>query len=204
MSRKIILFLFAVTTWILSFGQKNGDYYVSVDSLKSLQFRLLSDSTIEFSTIGRHMSPSVKEIYNYLKTDTTIEITSRQSLETDTLKKGILFQFPGFEEKISLTKINGGFIDTKQSLIYVRQKDFGKNPDIAYIIDGKSFFQDIGETDGYGLLKRKPKRNIQLQRKLKGLTKDNCDIEIVKGGLSTYRRFGLKYVYGAVVITTRK
>jgi hypothetical protein len=190
MSRKIILFLFAVTTWILSFGQKNGDYYVSVDSLKSLQFRLLSDSTIEFSTIGRHMSPSVKEIYNYLKTDTTIEITSRQSKQTDTLKKGIRFKFPGF--------------DAKQSLIYVRQKDFGKNPDLAYIIDGKSFFQDIGETDGHGILKRKPKRNIKLQSKLRGLTKDNCDIEIVKGGLSTYRRFGLKYVYGVVVITTKK
>jgi hypothetical protein len=204
MTRQFILFLFAVTIWTHSFGQKNGDYYVSVDSLKSLQFRLLSDSTIEFSTIWRHMSPSVKAVYNYLKTDTTIIITSRQSIETDTLKKGILFQFPGFEGKMNLTKINGGFIDTEQSLIYVRQKDFGKNPDLAYIIDGKSFFQDIGETDGYGLLKRKPKRNIQLQRKLRGLTKDNCDIEIVKGGLSTYRRFGLKYVYGAVVITTRK
>jgi hypothetical protein len=204
MTRKIILFLFAVTIWTHSFSQINGDYYVSVDSLKRLQFRFLSDSTIEFSTIWRHMSPSVKEIYNYLKTDTAIEITSRQSIQTDTLKKGILFKFPGFEEKMSLTKIDRGFIDTKQSLIYVRQKDFGKNPDRAYIIDGKSFFQDMGETDGYGLLKRKPKPNKQLQRKLRGLTKENCDIEIVKGGLSAYRRFGLKYVYGVNVITTRK
>jgi hypothetical protein len=204
MKRQLILFLIAVIIWTHSFGQKIGDYYVSVDSVKSMQIRLLTDSTIEFSTRWRHMSPTVRSVYNYSKTDTTIEITSRQSLEIDTLKKGILFQFPGFDEKISLTKINGGFIDTKQSLIYVRQKDFGKKPDIAYIIDGKSFFQDIGETDGYGLLKRKPKRNKQLERKLKGLTKDNCDIEIVKGGLSTYKRFGLKYVYGAVVITTRK
>ena len=101
-------------------------------------------------------------------------------------------------------KIEGGFIDNTQSLIYVRQKDFGKNLDLAYIIDGKTFFQDNGETDGYGLLKRKPKLNRPLQRKLKGLSKDNCNIEIVKGGLSSYRRFGMKYVYGAFVITTKK
>ena len=64
MTRQLILFLFLVTIWTHSFGQKIGDYYVSVDSLRSLQFRVLTDSTIEFSTIWRHMSPSRKAVYN--------------------------------------------------------------------------------------------------------------------------------------------
>lgn len=204
MTRQLILLLIIVTISIRSYGQKIGDYYVPIDSLRGMQFRLLSDSSIEFSTIWRHMSPSRKAVYNYYSTDTTIEILPRQLTDNDTLQKGITIQFLNLKETLSLKKIDRGFIDNNQSLIYVRQKDFGKNPDLAYIIDGKTFFQDIGETNGYGLLKRKPKRNIQLQRKLKGLTKENCDIEIVKGGLNSYRRFGMKYVYGAVVITTRK
>lgn len=204
MTRQLILFLFLVTIWTHSFGQKIGDYYVSVDSLRSLQFRLLTDSTIEFSTIWRHMSPSRKAVYNYYTTDKTIEILPSQLKEKDTKQKGIVIDFLNIKENMSLMKIEGGFIDNTQSLIYVRQKDFGKNPDLAYIIDGKTFFQDNGETDGYGLLKRKPKLNRPLQRKLKGLSKDNCNIEIVKGGLSSYRRFGMKYVYGAFVITTKK
>jgi hypothetical protein len=204
MTRNLILFLFTFTIWTHSFGQKIGDYYVTVDSLRSLQFRLLTDSTIEFSTIWRHMSPSRKAVYNYYITDTTIEILPIQLTERDTLQNGIVIDFLNIKENMSLLKIDGGFIDNNQSLIYIRQKDFGKNPALAYIVDGKTFFQDNGVTDGYGLLKRKPKLNRPLQRKLKGLSKDNCNIEIVKGGLNSYRRFGIKYVYGAIVITTSK
>jgi hypothetical protein len=204
MTRKLILFLYAVTILIHSFGQKIGDYYITVDSLRSFQFRLLTDSTMEFSNIWRHMSPSQKAVYNYYATDTTIEILPSQLTEKDKLQKGFIIQLLKIREKMSLKKIDGGFIDNNQSLIYVRQKDFSKNHHLTFIIDGKSFFQDIGVTDGHGILKRKPKRNRQLQRKLKGLIKDNCDIEILKGGLNAYRRLGLKYVYGAVVIITRK
>ena len=102
-----------------------------------------------------------------------------------------------------MTKIDGGFIDNSQTLIYVRQKDFGNNPDVAYIIDGKTFIQDVGVTDGYGLIKKSPKTNTALQKKLKGVNKDNCTIEIVRG-LEAYKTYGIKRVYGVVVITTKQ
>jgi hypothetical protein len=204
MARKYILIFLSLFASTLSIGQKTGDYFVSVDSLRSEQFRLLNDSTIEFSPIWRHMSPSMKAVYKYSSTDTAIEITSRQLLETDTLKKGIFIKLPQLKEKLSLKKINGGFIDLKHSIIYVRQKDFGKNPDLTYIIDGKTYFQDAGRTDGYGLIRKKTKTNKALQKRLKGLNKDNCNIEIVKGGLAAYKRFGIKCVYGAFVVSTKK
>ena len=102
-----------------------------------------------------------------------------------------------------MTKIDGGFIDYDKSLIYVRQKDFGDNPDMAYIIDGKTFIQDMGVTDGYGLIRKSPKTNKALQKKLKGIDKDNCTHEIVRG-LNAYKRFGIKKVYGVIVITSRQ
>lgn len=107
------------------------------------------------------------------------------------------------EPHIRLTKIDGGLIDYSKSLIYVRQKDFGDNPDVAYIIDGKTFIQDAGVTDGYGLIKKRPKKNKVLYKKLKDVNKDNCTIEIVRG-LEAYKRYGIKRVYGAVVITTKR
>jgi hypothetical protein len=142
-------------------------------------------------------------VFKYTTTNTTIEILPGLLTKQDSLSLnafGLIYFIKPF---ISLTKIDGGFIDNSQTLIYVRQKDFGDNPDVAYIIDGKTFIQDVGVTDGYGLIKKSPKTNKALQKKLKGLNKDNCNIEIVKG-LEAYKRYGFKRVYGAVVITTRQ
>ncbi len=102
-----------------------------------------------------------------------------------------------------LTKIEGGFIDYDKSLIYVRQKNFGDNPDMAFIIDGKTFIQDVGVTDGYGLVKKRPKTNKPLQKKLKNIDKNNCTLEIIRG-LNAYKKFGIKRVYGVIVITTKR
>jgi hypothetical protein len=84
----------------------------------------------------------------------------------------------------------------------VRQKDFGNYPDVIHLIDRKKFIQNAGEQNGYGLIKRKHRRNRVLERKLKNLTKDNCTIELVRG-LNAYNRFGIRYVFGTIVITTK-
>ena len=145
----------------------------------------------------------MRSVYKYTTADTTIQIFPEPIISQDSSNQGLYVQVATLKTKTVLTKIEGGFIDYSKSLIYVRQKDFGDNPDIAYIIDGKTFIQDVGETDGYGLIRKKPKTNKALQKKLKGLDKDNCTIEIVRG-LNAYKRFGIKRVYGAVVITTKK
>lgn len=179
----------------ISIGQRIGDFYVpvSIDSIQEVRLRFISDSTVELSTEPRHMNQSWKAIYKYISTDSTIQVFS------DSLSgSGV----SGIGETI-LTKIEGGFINYDKLLIYVRQKDFDKYPDIIYLIDGKKYIQDTGEQNGYGLIKKKPKTNRRLKRKMKSLTADNFTIELFRG-LNAYKRFGIKYVFGTIVITTKK
>jgi hypothetical protein len=149
------------------------------------------------------MSPSIKAVYKYTTVDTTIQIFPEPIINQDSQSSGLYVQPFALKTKIILTKIDGGFIDYNKSFIYIRQKDFGDNPDMAYIIDGKTFIQDMGVTDGYGLIRKSPKTNKALQKKLKGIDKDNCTLEIVRG-LNAYKRFGIKRVYGVIVITSRQ
>jgi hypothetical protein len=141
--------------------------------------------------------------FKYTKTDTTIDVFPNTLTKQDSLSLNAFGLTYFIKPIIRLIKIEGGFIDYSKSLIYVRQKDFGYNPDLAYIIDGKTFIQDVGVTDGYGLIKKRPKTNKALQKKLKGVNKDNCTIEIVRG-LEAYKRYGIKRVYGAVIIITKQ
>lgn len=205
MTRRSSLFLLSIFISTLTLGQQLGDYYISIsiDSTQDGRLKFLSDSTVELSSIPRHMRPSFKTVHKYRATDSTIQIFPEPLSNQDSQSPGLYIQSFPLKRKISLTKIAGGFIDYNKSLIYVRQKDFGDNPDVAYIIDGKTFIQDVGATDGYGLIKKSPKTNKALQKKLKGVNKDNCTIEIVKG-LEAYKRYGIKRVYGAVVITTKQ
>lgn len=203
MTKYVTLFLliFLVTDTL---GQKLGEYYISV-SMDSTQGRLkfISDTTVELSSIPRHMSSSLKTVLRYVSTDTTIEILPDTTKKPNTQPTGLYIEQLALRKKITLTKITRGFIDYNKRLIYVRQKDFPKNPDITYIVDGKSYKQDTGVTDGYGLVKKSPKTNKGLQKRLKPLTKDNCTIEVVRG-LAAYERFGIDNVYGVIVINTKK
>ena len=204
MPKRIIYFVLYILFSTVCSGQTINDYYVSIASDSTLNCRLkfLNDSTVELSNVPRHMGGRLTKVFKYIKTDTTFEVLPGFLTYKDSLSLNI-FGFNYFlKSKIILTKINGGFIDYEKSLIYVRQKDFGDNPDIAYIIDGKTFIQDAGETDYLGIIKKMPKTNKALQKKLNGLDKENCSIEIVKG-LNAYKRFGIKRVFGAVVITTK-
>ena len=205
MIRQFILFLLINIISTLSFGQKIGNYYVSIssDSTANCRLMFLNDSIVELSNIPRHMGRHLTMIFHYISDDTIINILPRLMTKEDSLSLN-KFGFSYFiKQPIRLSKIKGGFIDRAKSLIYVKQKDFGDNPDIAYIIDGKTFIQDVGVTDGYGLIKKNPKTNKALQKKFKIFNKENCTIESLKG-LEAYKRYGIKRVYGVVVITTRQ
>jgi hypothetical protein len=142
-------------------------------------------------------------VFKYTTTDTTIEVLPGPLTKQDSLFLNAFGLNYFIKPFIRLTKIDRGFIDYSKLLIYVRQKDFGDNPSVTYIIDGKPFIQDVGVTNGYGLVKKSPKTNKALQKKLKGVNKDNCTIEIVRG-LEAYKRYGIQSVYGAIVITTKQ
>ena len=205
MIRPSFLFLLSIFIARLCFGQKLGDYYISIpsDSTLNCRLRFLNDTTVELSNVPRHMGGRLTMAFKYTKSDTTIVVLPGLSTKKDSLSLTAFGLNYFIKPIISLTKIDGGFIDYNQSLIYIRQKDFGDNPDVAYIIDGKTFIQDAGVTDYLGIVQKSPKTNKALQKKLKGVNKDNCTIEIVRG-LEAYKRYGIKRVYGAVVITTKQ
>lgn len=205
MTKHYILSLLLLVSVAVTYGQKFGDYYVSIsiESTEGGRLKFLSDTTVEQSSIPRHMRSSIKIVHKYTATDTTIKIFPAPSESRESNATGIYIQPFTLVTPINLTKIKGGFIDYSKSLIYVRQKDFGDNPDIAYIIDGKTYIQNMGVTDGYGSIKERPKINKALQKRLKGLNIDNCSIEIVRG-VNAYKKFGIERVFGAIVITTTK
>lgn len=72
---------------------------------------------------------------------------------------------------------------------------------LAFIIEGKTYIQDLGQSDGYGLVKKKPKRNRRLEKRLKEIAKnhDKYNSEFLKG-LRAYKKVGLKYVPGVIII----
>jgi hypothetical protein len=205
MTKTSFLLLLFIVISTHSFGQKLGAYYIpiSIDSNQGGRLRFLTDSTVELSNIPRHMSPSLSAVYKYVQTDTTIQIFPQPLKNPEIQTTSLYANDFVLKAKTILMKIDRGFIDHERSLIYVKQSDFDKHPDIIYLIDGKKFIQDTGERDGYGLVKKMPKRNRALERKLKNVTKDNSTIELVRG-LTAYNLFGIKYVFGTIVITTKK
>ena len=205
MAKHLILSLFTYLSFSLSYGQKLGEYYipVSMDSTRPGQLRFLSDSTVEISDIPRHMGWSLKAVFNYVSTDTTIEIVPNsisKQYPTSVFTYSVPFVM---DTKLILTKIDHGFIDYKKSIIYIRQKYFDNDPDLNYIIDGKIYIQDMGVTDGYGIVKKIPKRNRALERRLKSIDYNTIKVEIVRG-LKAYERFGIDKVNGVIVITSKK
>lgn len=205
MAKHFILILFTNLSFSLSYGQKLGEYYipVSMDSTRPGQLRFLSDSTLEISDIPRHMGPSLKAVFNYITTDTTIEIVPNLISKQYPTPAFIYSPPYTIDSKIILTKIDHGFIDYSKSVIYIRQKYFDNNPDLPFIIDGKIYILDGGVTDGYGIIKKTPKRNRALERRLKALDYNNIKVESLSG-FKAYERFGMGKVYGVIVITTKK
>lgn len=149
------------------------------------------------------MSGSAKTIFKYVSTDTTIEILPEFFSTLDTQLNTVLKYPFVLKNKLTLKKIKQGFIDSCNRLIYVRQKYYNENPDITYIIDGKTYIQDMGIQDGHGLIKKPPRTNKALQKKLKNIDKNNCTIEVFRG-LSAYEKYGIKRVYGVIAISTKK
>ena len=205
MTRHSILFHLSIFISLLSFGQKLGDYYVSIpsDSTVNCRLRFLSDSKVEVSSVPRHMSRQLAIVFNYKSNDTIICVLPGLISKQDSLSLYTSGLNYFIKPSIKLTKIDGGFIDYNKSIIYVKQKEFGENPDVAYIIDGKTYIQDIGVTDNLGVVKKRPKTSKKLHTKLREIDKDNYTIEIVRG-LAAYKRFGIKRVYGVIIFTTKK
>jgi len=203
MRRSFPIFIISLLLSTLSYGQKIGVYYISIPSDSAINCRLkfLSDTTIELSNVPRHMSGRLSLTFKYHQSDTTITIFTDK---TSTGDKDWLTRFGYsffFKSNIRLTIIKDGYLDYENSLIYVEQKKPRGNYKLAYIIEGKTYIQDIGQTDGYGLIKKKPKRNRRLEKRLTEISNnpDTYNLEFLKG-LRAYQKVGLKYVPGVIII----
>ena len=204
MTKKIILLSLFISILTFSFGQRNAEIFKNIDSSRNYQFKIINDTILEFSTIWRHMQPSIRANFMYNKTDSTIEIL-KETLELNkSNQNGITVKiFEEFKNSI-LKKIDGGYIDENKNHIFISKSVLEKNSMTLYIVDGKRYLQNNGKFNGYGLLQKKGKENRELNKRLRNLTAENCKIEIVKGGLKTYERLGIEGVNGAIIITTRK
>jgi hypothetical protein len=210
MTRIKFLFLLVLFYPKISDGQEIGSYYISIPSDKSFNSTLmfLTDSTVELSDIPRHMSRTFSIVLKYIKSDSGTTILTTQKVVSDSLHL-ILFGYHNADKKnIKLSKINEGLISFEDSLIFLRQKQTsGKRGDykLAYIINGRTYMLNMGHTNGYGIVKKKPKRNRQLERKLKIVAKnsDKYNVEFLKG-LKAYIKVGIKYVSGVVLISEKQ
>jgi len=181
-----------------SLGQKLKDPYEAIPSNsahESCILTLINDSIAEFRNIRTHMGLDFKSSFRYIKTDTTITIIY------DTISKRDIFYKPPYLSKyfnhnrITLTKIKDGFIDSLNSLIYIRRSALPKNPDLFYLIDDKFYRQK----------RKSPKMNKRLQKKLKLISNDldNYSFEMATG-LKAYQKFGIKHIFGVIVLTRKK
>ncbi len=206
MTRHLTFFLFTLLFWTFSQGQKIGEYYISIpsDTLQNCRLRFLSDTTVELSTVPRHMSRQLSIIFKYSMYDTTINILTKDINSNDRFSLTSYGYVYFIKSNIMLIKIDNGFIDIKNSLIYFQQSNSNGSCKLYYIIDRKTYVQDMGVTDGYGLIKKEPKKNKKLENKLNKIKVDidKYHLEFLKG-LEAYQKNGAKYVGGVIIITKK-
>jgi len=199
------LFILTFLTSSFCYGQKlNQTYYgVSSDSLYSgHQLVFTTDTTLEISTFPRHMSKQFKVTFNYKQTGDKIEIHTNNILRADSiaLSNHGLTQFL---KSFTLAKDKRAIVDTSSKMVYVLYKDFSRKYYLTYIIDGKTYKQETGLSDAYGLIKNNPRENKALKDKLASLNLDNYTANIYKG-LEAYEKFGYDNVFGVIVLKQKE
>jgi hypothetical protein len=197
------LFILTLLTFSFCYGQKlNQNYYgVSSDSLYSgHQMIFTTDTTLEISTLPRHMSKQFRINFIYKRTGKKIEVLNNKIHPTDSialLQNGLT----QFLNNVILTRDKRAIVDSSAKMVYVLYKDFSKRYYLTYIIDGETYKQETGLSDAYGLIKNNPTENKALKAKLASINDklDNYSVNVYKG-LDAYKRFGYESVFGVIVL----
>lgn len=199
------LFILTFLTFTFCYGQKlKQTYYgVSSNSLYSgHQLVFITDTTLEISTFPRHMSKQFKMTFNYNRTGDKIEILTNNILPGDSIALSN-YGMTQFLKSLTLAKDKRAIVDTFAKMVYVLYKDFSRKYYLTYIIDGKSYKQETGLSDAYGLIKNNPKENKALKDKLTSLALDNYTVNVYKG-LDAYEKFGYDNVFGVIVLKQKE
>jgi len=158
----------------------------------------LNDSIVAISDIPRHMGRMARIELSYKKDDGKVVVyTTTNSADS------IIIKDFGFSNGKELVYEDRALVNEINEELYVVRSDFKKNRDMFVIIDDKKYILDMGTTDGYGLVKRKPRRNWRLKWKMKSIRKDNPEIEVLSG-YDAYQKYGYRYAFGVIEVRVHK
>jgi hypothetical protein len=146
------------------------------------------------------MSQQFKLTLTYIKSGNTIKLLPKTLSQKDSqslIKQGLT----QFLSETTFTLDKRAIVDTASNMAYVLYKDFSRRFYLTYIIDGKTYKQETGLSDAYGIIKNNPKENKALAEKLASInTSLNNYTGSVYKGLDAYKKFGYDSVFGVIVL----
>ena len=191
-----------------SFGQKENDFYTSF-SESGIQHNLNFDKNgiVLIGNIRRHMSPFYNLVGTYEKRGDSIYIKI-QEINAGELSKAKKLGFESFSEMELVLYVNGSeLIDLKNRTVYVTSRKLNrkkiKRKSIAFI-DNKKYIYERPITDGYGLIRRKPRKNKRFEKVLAKVLRnpDNYERRIIRG-LTAYEKYGIIGINGVSIMNKK-
>lgn len=208
--KKIITLVIICLIIQYSFGQNRNDFYTSFSETGSIQHTLNFDDNgkVRIGSIRRHMSPFYVVFGKYESRKDTIFIKMNKINFID-LPKVKNFGLDYFSDKeLTLYKNKSELIDKENRTVYVSSRKLYSNrikrKSIAFI-NGKKYLYERWVTDGYGLIRREPKKNKKFEKAFAEVLKniDDYKTEVIRG-LTAYQRFGLIGINGVNIIEKTK
>lgn len=192
-----------ISKFTLSNAQRTGEYYNTVASNAHYRFKVINDSLVELGNIPTHMSRNCTSKFIYATTKKGIIIFTDNPFSQDS-SSSYNCKFKFVNSEVNLIKIDNGFVNEKDSLIYVRDRDYYANHRLLILLNGKKFTIDLGKTNGYGIITKSPKHNRRLANQLKMFESDFDKYTFQSySGYEAFQRFGFKNVYGVWVINSK-
>ena len=206
--KKIIYLITLSLLSINTFGQSQNDFYTSFSETEIKHTLNFDDSGIvRIGSIRKHMSPfySINGTYKKVGDSIYIKINIINSFDLPKAKK---FGFESFSEKeIILYQNKSELIDLKNRTVYVKSRKLSrkkiKRKSIAFI-NGKKYIYERLITDGYGLIRREPRKNKRFEKAFADVLENPEEYETnVIRGLTAYEKYGLIGINGVSVMNKK-
>lgn len=187
---------------------KKSYFGITSDSTQSRHVLIFSaDSTVELNSIPRHMSRQFKLTFAYHSKNEMITISPIRLTESDRISL-INHGFGMFQNTVILKIDRKALVDEHNQTVYILYKNYYPRYKILTLLDNKKFIIKASHPNSYGLVTRRDRGNIWLRlrskKMLERMAKDPDSFEVRNfSGIEAYRRFGYKYVFGVIEMSTR-
>ena len=206
--KKIVTIIISYLTIQSSFAQNQNDFYTAFsDSGIKHNLNFDVNNMVRVGSIRRHMAPFYDLVGTYKKTGDSIYIKMRKidSFELPETKKFGLESFS--EMEIVLYQKGSELIDPKNRTVYVTSRKLNtkkiKRKGIA-CIEGKKYIYERFVTDGYGLIRREPRKNKKFEKAFSEVLENSDNYETkVMFGLTAYDKYGLIGINGVSIINKK-